>query len=238
MRTGTLNNYVQWSKNWGGVRKCYEAKPTLLVGGFSIDLKAMPDYPNVMPAGTPVFVDETAGARSIAPLYTFKVKSVDAAANKITVEKFETGSVAKVGMKLIVVGDDLSTAAANVATISAIDSSASDKDVLTTLANTTQDEAGNDVILVEDAKTKVVIKRIDIFECFFIIGSFQRRVREMFKIYLTVTGNFIYFLFLILIVAFTPCSSFFSSSMNTAVLKRVDQPVRIINALHHIKLCV
>ena len=156
MRTGTLNNYVQWSKNWGGVRKCYEAKPTLLVGGFSIDLKAMPDYPNVMPAGTPVFVDETAGVRSIAPLYTFKVKSVDSAANKITVEKFETGSVAKVGMKLIVVGNDLSTAAANVATISAIDSSASDKDVLTVDAVTGITEGA---VLAEagaDKKVKVV----------------------------------------------------------------------------------
>jgi len=156
MRTGTLNNYVQWSKSWGGVRKCYEAKPTLLVGGFDMKLEDMPNYPNVLPAGTPVRVDETAGVRSIVPLYTFKVVAVDAAEKKITVEKYETGSVAKVGMKLIVIGDDLSVAAANVATVSEVDASASDKDVITLDAVTgisegaVLGEAGN------DSKLKVV----------------------------------------------------------------------------------
>jgi hypothetical protein len=156
MRTGTLNNYVQWSKSWGGVRKCYEAKPTLLVGGFDMKLEDMPAYPNVVPAGSPVRVDETAGVRSIVPLYTFKVVAVDAAEKKITVEKYETGSVAKVGMKLIVIGDDLSEAAANVATVSEVDASASDKDVITLDAVTgisegaVLGEAGN------DSKLKVV----------------------------------------------------------------------------------
>jgi hypothetical protein len=156
MRTGTLNNYVQWSKSWGGVRKCYEAKPTLLVGGFDMKLEDMPAYPNVLPAGSPVRVDETAGVRSIVPLYTFKVVAVDAAEKKITVEKYETGSVAKVGMKLIVIGDDLSEAAANVATVSEVDASASDKDVITLDAVTgisegaVLGEAGN------DSKLKVV----------------------------------------------------------------------------------
>ena len=156
MRTGTLNNYVQWSKSWGGVRKCYEAKPTILVGGFSVNLEDMPNYPNVMAAGTLVYADETAGVRSIVPLYTFKVKSVDSNAKTVTVEKFETGSIAKVGMKLIVVGDDLSEAAENVATISAIDSSAADVDVLTVNAVTGISEG---VVLAEagsNSKVKVV----------------------------------------------------------------------------------
>ena len=52
MRQGTINNYVKWSKNWGGVRKCYEAKPTLLVGGFDCKIADMPLYPNAMAAGT------------------------------------------------------------------------------------------------------------------------------------------------------------------------------------------
>lgn len=156
MRTGTLNNYVQWSKSWGGVRKCYEAKPTILVGGFSIDLANMPDYPNVLPAGTPVCVDETAGVRSIVPLYTFKVLAVDATNSTITVEKFETGSVAKVGMKLIVVGANLGTAASNVATVSAVDATAGDVDVLTVSAVTGISEGA---VLAEagaDSKVKVV----------------------------------------------------------------------------------
>ena len=131
MRQGTINNYVKWSKNWCGVRKCYEAKPTLLVGGFDCKIADMPLYPNAMAAGTLVFADETAGVRSIVPLFTFKVTAVDSENNTITVEKFETGSIAKSGMKLIVVGSDLATAAAKVATIASIDASALDVDVLT-----------------------------------------------------------------------------------------------------------
>jgi hypothetical protein len=131
MRQGTINNYVKWSKNWGGVRKCYEAKPTLLVGGFDCKIADMPLYPNAMAAGTLVFADETAGVRSIVPLFTFKVTAVDSEHSTITVEKFETGSIAKSGMKLIVVGSDLATAAANVATIASIDASALDVDVIT-----------------------------------------------------------------------------------------------------------
>lgn len=150
MKQGTINNYIKFSKNFGGVRKCYEGKPTIAVGGFMCDPALMPAYPNVMAAGTLVFADETAGARSIVPIYTFKVKSVDSNAKTITVEKFETGTIAKIGMKLIVVGNDLSTAAENVATVSAIDSSADDVDVLTVdavtgfAADNVIAEAGND----------------------------------------------------------------------------------------------
>lgn len=156
MRQGTLNNYVKWSKNWGGVRKCYESKPTILVGGFDIDLALMPAYPNAMAAGTLGYADESAGVRSFVPLYTFTVKAVDAEAKTLTVEKFETGSIAKVGMKLIVVGENLATAAANVAEVTAIDSSASDVDVLTVNA-VTGFTAG--AVIAEagaDSKVKVV----------------------------------------------------------------------------------
>lgn len=131
MRTGTINNYIRFSKNFGGVRKCYEGKPTIAVGGFSCDPELMPAYPNAMAAGTLVFADETAGVRSIVPIYTFKVKSVDASENKITIEKFETGTIAKVGMKLLVVGSDLTQAVSNLSTVIAIDSSNADYDVLT-----------------------------------------------------------------------------------------------------------
>ena len=129
MRTGTINNYIKFSKNFGGVRKCYEGKPTVAVGGFSCETALLPVNGAVMAAGTPVYADEQ--ARTIVPLYTFKVKSVDSTNSKITVEKYETRSVAKVGMKLLVVGNDLTAAATDVATISEIDSSASDVDVLT-----------------------------------------------------------------------------------------------------------
>lgn len=134
MRQGTINNYIKFSKNFGGVRKCYEGKPTIAVGGFMCDPTLMPAYPNVMAAGTLVYADEQ--ARTIVPLYTFKVKSVDSTNSKITIEKYETGTIAKVGMKLIAVGDDLTKSATNVYTVSAIDSSADDVDVLTVNAVT------------------------------------------------------------------------------------------------------
>jgi hypothetical protein len=129
MNQGTINNYIKFSKNFGGVRKCYEGKPTIAVGGFMCEPELMPAYPNVMAAGTLVYADEQ--SRTIVPLYTFKVKAVDSTNSKITIEKFETGTTAKVGMKLIVVGDDLSQSATNVYTVSAIDSSEDNVDVLT-----------------------------------------------------------------------------------------------------------
>jgi len=156
MRQGTINNYIKFSKNFGGVRKCYEGKPEIAVGGFMCEPELMPVYPNVMAAGTLVKYDETKGVRSIVPIYTFRVKSVDATAKTITVEKFETGTIAKVGMKLIVVGDNLATAATNVATVSAIDSSADDVDVLTVDA-VTGFAAGNVIAEAgEDSKIKAI----------------------------------------------------------------------------------
>lgn len=154
MRQGTINNYIKLSKNFGGVRKCYEGKPSIAVGGFMCDPALMPTYPNAMAAGTLVYADES--ARTIVPIYTFKVKSVDNNKKTVTVEKFETGTIAKVGMKLIVVGNDLSDAATNVATVSAIDSSAEDVDVLSVDAVTGISE---DAVLAEagsDNKIKAV----------------------------------------------------------------------------------
>ena len=129
MRTGTINNYVKFSSSFGGVRKCYEGKPEIAVGGFKCEITDMPTDGNAMAAGTPVFYDEV--ERTLVPLYTFKVLEVDTAASKVKVEKYETGSVAKVGMKLLVVGDDLTQAVTNIATVTAIDSEAADYDVLT-----------------------------------------------------------------------------------------------------------
>lgn len=163
MRQGTINNYVKFSKSFGGVRKCYEGKPEIAVGGFMCEPKLMPAYPNVMAAGTLVFYDERKEGRTIVPLYTFKVKRVDASKNTITVEKFETGSIAKVGMKLIVVGDDLTQAADNVATVTAIDSSANDVDVLTVdnvSANSTPFVGEGDVLAEVKSDTDKTVKVI------------------------------------------------------------------------------
>lgn len=129
MRTGTINNYVKFSKAFGGVRKCYEGKPEIAVGGFSCVKELLPTDGNALPAGTLVSYDEQ--ARTIVPIYTFKVLEVDSTNSAVKVEKFETGSLAKVGMVLGVVGSDLTAAVTYVATVSAIDATAPDYDVLT-----------------------------------------------------------------------------------------------------------
>lgn len=156
---GTINNYVKWSSNFGGVRKCFEGHTIVAVGGFSIDLDDMPTYGNALAAGTPVYADEQ--ARTIVPLYTFKVISVDgsSATKTITVEKHENGTTAKVGMKLGVVGANLGTAVSNVATVTAIDSSNAGYDVLSVDAvasGGTAFIAANDILAEFNGTTKKV----------------------------------------------------------------------------------
>ena len=153
---GTINNYVKFSKNIGGVRKAYEGHnlPWMYYGGFKFpSLDVLPASGNVLPAFTPVKVDEE--ARTIVPMYAFSVKAVDSTKHTITVNKDVEGTRAKVGMKLMALGNSLATAAQTVATISAIDSSESDVDVLT--VDNVVGSAG--AIIVEagsDSKIKVV----------------------------------------------------------------------------------
>lgn len=153
---GTINNYVKFSKKIGGVRKAYEGHnlPWMYYGGFKFpSLDVLPASGNVLPAFTPVKVDEE--ARTIVPMYAFSVKAVDGTKKTITVNKDVEGTRAKVGMKLMALGNSLATAAQTVATISAIDSSASDVDVLT--VDNVVGSAG--AVIVEagsDSKIKVI----------------------------------------------------------------------------------
>lgn len=93
---GTFNQSVRFSAKLGGYRKVFEGHTSLLVGGFNWDLNDLPTAGNVLPAGTPVFVDEE--ARTIKPLYGFLVEKVDAA--NLTVVKDGSGTRAKVGMTI------------------------------------------------------------------------------------------------------------------------------------------
>ena len=94
MINGTQNQYVKFSKKFGGVRKVFEGKVEILVGGFKFDMNDLPASGNVLPAGTPVSCDEA--TRKIAPMYAFKVIAVDG--TKVSVYKFNEGTRAKVGM--------------------------------------------------------------------------------------------------------------------------------------------
>ena len=103
-----------------------------------------------------MYADESADKRSIVPLYTFKVTAIDAEKKTVTVEKFETGSIAKENMKLIVVGSDLSVAASAAFTVSAVNADAKDSDVLT--LDAVEGIAVGDVLAEagDDKKVKVV----------------------------------------------------------------------------------
>ncbi len=127
MIQGTFNQRIEFSGKIGGFRKVFEGQVKTLVGGFNYDIKDLPSPGNVLPAGTPVYCDEV--ARTIVPLITFEVVSVDG--KKVHVKKFNAGTRAKVGNLLIVVPDDLTKAANAAATISEIDNSNSDYDILT-----------------------------------------------------------------------------------------------------------
>lgn len=89
-----FNQTVKYSKKYGGVRKVFEGKPYMLVGGFSFNLEDLPLPGNVLPAGAPVSVDED--KRTITPIYTIAVKGVAGAV--VTVAKSEWGVPVKVGM--------------------------------------------------------------------------------------------------------------------------------------------
>ena len=154
---GTINNYVKWSSKFGGVRKCFEGHTIVAVGGFSINKNNMPTYGNALAAGTPVYADEQ--ARTIVPLYTFKVLAVDTTHVTIKVAKNENGTTAKVGMVLGVVGSDLTSAVSNVSTVSAIDSSDPDFDILTVDAvadDGTAFVAADDILAEFNGSTKKV----------------------------------------------------------------------------------
>lgn len=166
MIKGTANNYVRFSKSWGGVRKAYEGHeaPWMLQGGFKFpSLDVLPAAGNVLPAFTPVKADEL--ARTIVPMYAFEVISVDSSELTITVKKEEEGTRAKVGMTLIAAPESIGTAAADNITVTAVDSSNDGYDVLTvdkvavTSGSTSTPLVAEGDVLIEsgaDKKVKVV----------------------------------------------------------------------------------
>ena len=154
MRSGTANNQTKWSKSWGGVVKCFESKPTLIPGGFVFKLEDLPLSGNVLPAASPVYCDEI--KRTITPLYLFSVTNVDESENKIAVAKGFEGTRVKVGMKLIILGTDLSAAAGAVMTVTAVDSTAADVDVITVDAKASGIKA-TDVIAEANSESKVKV---------------------------------------------------------------------------------
>lgn len=135
MISGTFSQNVKFNGKIGGSRRVFEGKPELLTGGFAFDLKDLPKAGSVLPAGTPVCVDEL--KRTIKPLQTFAVKEVSGTTIKIVkaVGGVSTGTRIKSGDTLVILGNDL-TAAGTAIKVSAVDSSNEEYDVLTVDAAT------------------------------------------------------------------------------------------------------
>lgn len=135
MISGTFSQNVKFNGKIGGSRRVFEGKPELLTGGFNFDLKDLPEAGSVLPAGTPVFVDEL--KRTIKPLQTFAVKEVSGNTIKIvkSVGGVSTGTRVKAGDNLVILGNDLGTAGTAIA-VSAVDGSHEDYDILTVNAVT------------------------------------------------------------------------------------------------------
>lgn len=94
MLSGTFDQGISFSKKFGGIRKVFEAKPWLLVGGFDFNIEDLPAAGQVLPAGAPVNCDEE--TRKITPIYTVTVKEVSDSV--VTVAKDTWGVPVKVGM--------------------------------------------------------------------------------------------------------------------------------------------
>jgi hypothetical protein len=99
---------LEFSDKVGGARNVYEGHINLLVGGFMFDKSELPAYPWVLPAGTPIKVDEQ--ARTIKIHYAFEVAEAVTAGAKVKVKKGFEGSRVKAGMFLMVAPEDADTA--------------------------------------------------------------------------------------------------------------------------------
>ena len=144
---GTFNQIVKASGKIGGTLVVFEGHPQLMVGGFNFNLADLPEPGVVLPCGTPVYCDEQ--ARSITPVITAKVKSIDSTNKKITFEDNGFGAVPfKAGDKLAIF-TNFSTAAETTAVVTAVDGN-----VVTLAANLTGGAAGQILVQVDATTSK------------------------------------------------------------------------------------
>lgn len=150
---GTFNQKIQFSKKIGGYRRIFEGQVKLIEGGFSANLSDLPAAGNVLPAGTPMYCDES--TRKAVPLITYNVIAVDTAKNVIKVEKKFSGTRAKVGGYVMVLpAADLSTSGTAMQ-ITAIDNSNDDYDLLTVDAVAASGSTSYNAVPMDDLFTPV-----------------------------------------------------------------------------------
>lgn len=125
---GAADNYVQFADKVGGAREVFEGQPKVLVGGCTFNISQMPAYPNVLPAATPIYVDEV--ARTIDIHYAFGVYEAANASTTIKVKKGFEGSRIKVGMNIMKATAKVATTGTAV-TVTAVDTTDPAFDVVT-----------------------------------------------------------------------------------------------------------
>lgn len=122
----TFNTLKRSANKIGGARQVFPEALNILVGGFQIAKENMPSMGNVLPAGTPIKVDEL--ARTATVHYAFEVTAVSGA--NITIKKSLEGTRAKVGMNIMEIPSAVG-GTGTAQTITAIDSSSETEDILT-----------------------------------------------------------------------------------------------------------
>lgn len=152
----TADQNIEFSDKIGGTRVVFEGHPLLLVGGFNFDISELPAYPNVLPAGTPILIDEQ--ARTIKIHYAFSVFEKVSNKTSVKIAKGIEGSRIKVGMFLIAAPDSVETAGTGYE-VKSVDTTNEGYDIITLNSAVTLEK---DSILIEatasgeSAKVKVV----------------------------------------------------------------------------------
>lgn len=122
------NNNIRWRDKVGGSRTVFEGNIRTRVGGCEIAISELPDYPNVLPAGSPIYQDEI--KRTTQVHYEFELKEA-ASTTSVKVVKGPEGTRIKKGMALIVEQNTMDTGASAKYTVAEVDSSNADYDVVT-----------------------------------------------------------------------------------------------------------
>lgn len=148
------DNHIAFSGKVGGARAIYEGHPHILVGGCMFKLNQLPLYPaGILPAGTPIYVDEV--ARTFDIHYAFEL--AEAASTKtVKVKKGFEGSRIQVGMELIPAQADVETAASASYKVTAVDTTNEAYDVVT-LSTALTANAGS-VLWEANAEKKIKVK--------------------------------------------------------------------------------
>ena len=129
------NNNIRWKDKVGGSRTVFEGNVKTRVGGAEIAVSELPEYPNVLPMGTPIYQDEIARVTTVH--YEFEVAEAANSVTEVKIAKGPEGTRIKKGMALMVEQTSMETGVSAVNTVVSVDSSNADYDIVTLDASAT-----------------------------------------------------------------------------------------------------